>query len=49
MFAHLPGTRVTIIDERPTFLDFIDREIIDTLRQCLVCAHQHSLFIAEQF
>ncbi len=30
MFAAL-GTKVTIIDQRPTLLDFVDREIIDAL------------------
>jgi pyruvate/2-oxoglutarate dehydrogenase complex dihydrolipoamide dehydrogenase (E3) component len=36
MFACIPGVRVTIVDERSTFLDFVDREIIDLLRQSLV-------------
>jgi NAD(P) transhydrogenase len=37
MFAAL-GTRVTIIDQRPTLLDFVDREIIDAL-----CYHLRKL------
>lgn len=32
MFNTLPNCKVTIIDERPSFLDFIDGEIIDTLK-----------------
>ena len=35
MFAALPGCKVTIIDERPTFLDFIDTEITGTLRHIM--------------
>lgn len=33
MFATLSSTKVTIIDEKESFLDFVDREVIDTLRQ----------------
>ena len=33
MFSTLPGCRVTIVDEKTTFLDFVDSEIIDALRQ----------------
>ena len=32
MFNTLPNCKVTIIDERPSFLDFIDGEIVDTLK-----------------
>jgi len=32
MFNTLPNCKVTIIDERPTFLDFIDHEVTDTLK-----------------
>lgn len=32
MFNTLPNCKVTIIDERPSFLDFIDHEVIDALK-----------------
>lgn len=32
MFSTLPNCKVTIIDERNSFLDFIDAEVIDTLK-----------------
>lgn len=32
MFNALPGCRVTIVDERHTFLDFVDTECVQTLR-----------------
>ena len=33
MFSTLPGTKVTLIDEKSSFLDFVDSEVIDALRQ----------------
>ena len=35
MFAALPGCKVTIIDERPAFLDFVDSEINGTLKHIM--------------
>ena len=35
MFNALPGCRVTIVDERPTVLDFIDSEVVQTLRHIM--------------
>ncbi len=35
MFNSLPGCRVTIIDEKPSILDFIDSEIVQTLRHTM--------------
>jgi NAD(P) transhydrogenase len=32
MFSTLPNCKVTIVDERNSFLDFIDGEVIDTLK-----------------
>lgn len=35
MFAALPGCKVTIVDERNTFLDFVDGEVTNTLRHIM--------------
>ena len=35
MFNQLPGCRVTIIDEKPSVLDFIDSEVVQTLRHIM--------------
>ena len=35
MFNQLPGCRVTIIDEKPSVLDFIDHEVVQTLRHIM--------------
>jgi NAD(P) transhydrogenase len=35
MFNALPGCRVTIIDEKPSILDFIDSELVQTLKHIM--------------
>lgn len=35
MFSILPGCRVTIIDEKPSILDFIDAEVVQTLKHIM--------------